>query len=42
MLPVAAVRATYVVALGYACADALDKSHKAYNVSIVILVLSSS
>ncbi|VDP26728.1 unnamed protein product [Heligmosomoides polygyrus] len=31
MLPVAAVRATYVVALGYACADALDKSHKAYN-----------
>ncbi|KAK6032200.1 hypothetical protein OSTOST_01624, partial [Ostertagia ostertagi] len=30
MLPVAAVRSTYVVALGYACADALDKSNKAY------------
>ncbi|KAK6047006.1 hypothetical protein COOONC_15489 [Cooperia oncophora] len=30
MLPVNAVRATYVVALGYACADALDKSNKAY------------
>ncbi|XGW35708.1 hypothetical protein V3C99_019138 [Haemonchus contortus] len=30
MLPVTAVRATYVVALGYASADALDKSQKAY------------
>uniref|UniRef100_A0A1I7X9R4 Mitochondrial fission process protein 1 n=1 Tax=Heterorhabditis bacteriophora TaxID=37862 RepID=A0A1I7X9R4_HETBA len=30
MLPTMAVRATYVVALGYVCADAFDKSSKIY------------
>ncbi|KAK5976102.1 Mitochondrial fission process protein 1 [Trichostrongylus colubriformis] len=30
MFPLTAVRATYVVALSYACADAFDKSNKAY------------
>ncbi|KAH7729121.1 Mitochondrial 18kDa protein [Aphelenchoides avenae] len=29
-VPVSAVRLSYVVASGYVCADALDKSHKAY------------
>ncbi|WKY15993.1 hypothetical protein Q1695_001011 [Nippostrongylus brasiliensis] len=32
LIPVSAVRASYVVALGYACADALDKSNKAYKI----------
>ncbi|VDM62100.1 unnamed protein product [Angiostrongylus costaricensis] len=30
MLPLAAVRATYVVSFGYACADALDKSSRVF------------
>ncbi|CAI4233277.1 unnamed protein product [Auanema sp. JU1783] len=30
MIPSVAVKATYVVALGYACADALDKSRKVH------------
>ena len=32
MIPVSLVRSTYIVALGYATADALDKSHKAHKV----------
>ncbi|KAJ1358487.1 hypothetical protein KIN20_016920 [Parelaphostrongylus tenuis] len=32
ILPLVAVRATYVVSFGYACADALDKSSRVYRI----------